>query len=89
MQTELQSKSHMLELSNCKLLKLNGVDEVVSFDDTLVVLLTPFGTLHIEGEGLHVTQLDLEKGIVILDGTITGIFYTKAKEKSGKGFARR
>lgn len=89
MESASEGKHHHLEMDNCKMLKVSGVQEVISFDDTLVVLVTPFGTLQIEGDGLHVTLLDLEQGNVAMDGSITGFFYTKIKEKGGKGFGRR
>jgi sporulation protein YabP len=84
-----QGRAHSLDMVSCKLLKISGIQEVVSFDDTLAVLITSCGTLHVEGEGLHVTLLDVELGNIALDGSITGLFYPKTKVIGGKGLGRR
>ncbi len=68
---------------------ISGVDEVMSFDEESVVLGTSFGNLNVEGDGLHMTLLDLEKGEVALDGIITGLYYTKPREKGAKLFTRK
>jgi sporulation protein YabP len=89
MESVQAGRTHRVEMENCKILKVSGVQEVISFDDTLAVLVTPCGTLQIEGEGLHVTMLNLEQENIALDGSITAFYYTKVKEKGSKGFGRR
>ena len=46
---------------------MNGVVEVLSFDDREIVLDTTEGMLVIRGEGLHVNRLTVEKGEVDID----------------------
>lgn len=79
---------HHVTMHNCKTVLVTGVKEVVSFDELAVLLITCCGQMTIEGEGLHISRLDLDRGEADIDGTVSGIYYSKIKEKSG-GFFRR
>ena len=79
---------HVVNMTDCARLSLCGVKEVASFDESLVVLITLCGVLTIEGENLHVSRLDLEKGECDVAGNVTALFYTKARERTGI-FSRR
>lgn len=79
---------HHVTMHNCKTVLITGVKEVVSFDELAVLLITSCGQMTIEGEGLRITRLDPERGEADVDGTVSGIYYSKIKEKSG-GFFRR
>lgn len=54
---------------------IDGVSDVVSFDETNVVLESICGNMAIEGEGLHITVLNIDSGRVEITGKINGIFY--------------
>lgn len=77
-------------ITDRRVLDLNGVTDVVSFDDTGAVLRTDMGMLAVDGEELHVTRLDLANGSIILTGKkINGIFYsdnTGAKSRTKRLF---
>lgn len=60
-------------------IKINGVNEVLSFDDVGVSLDTPCGSMAIEGEGLRVTTLNTDDGIVEITGKINGVYYYESK----------
>ena len=79
---------HVVNMTDCARLSLCGVREVTSFDESLVVLTTLCGILSVEGENLHVSRLDLEKGECDITGQITALLYTKARERLGF-FGRR
>ena len=67
-------------------LDIDGVSDVTSFDEMTVVLRTVLGSMTVEGEGLHMTRLDLEKGLLSLEGRISGVFYMgegKLEKKAG------
>jgi sporulation protein YabP len=84
----LTSGHHALTMDDCRRLSLTGVEEVLSFDEMTVVVVTSCGNLTVEGDGLHVSRLDLEKGECDVEGSISGFFYSKLKEKSGGLFKR-
>ena len=47
------AKSHSLELDKRERLSLSGVEDVMGFDESMVVLQTGLGRLSVRGEGLH------------------------------------
>ena len=75
---------HKLTLNERKSLTLTGVTEVVSFDDTAVVLRTSLGTLEIQGRELKLKTLSLDGGQVAVDGHIVSLFYEEPR--AGGGF---
>ena len=79
---------HKLLLDGRRRLSLDGVRDVESFDENLIVLQTERGTLVIRGEGLHLQSLSLEGGQAAVDGTVDALIYEDA-ERSGGGFLRR
>ena len=71
-------------------LELDGVQDVASFDEAAVLLQTTLGGMTIEGSGLHITRLDLEKGLLTVEGQLCGVFYTAEPcDKNKGGFLSR
>lgn len=66
---------HNLTMEDRKKLKLSGVEEVESFDDKEVVMLTTGGCLVIRGEGLSIGKLDTVSGQVDVSGHINELSY--------------
>lgn len=69
--------------------EINGVKSVISFDEESVCLETVMGELLLEGEGLNVSTLDTDKGIVHLSGRINGLYYNTDASEPKKGFFGR
>lgn len=74
---------HKLTLNERKNLSMIGVTEVVSFDDTAVVLRTAQGTLSVQGSGLQLKTLSLDGGQVAVDGTVTALIYEEPHASRG------
>lgn len=74
---------HKLTLNERKALTMTGVTEVVSFDDSAVVLHTGLGTLVIHGKELKLKTLSLDGGQVAVDGHITALIYEEPKPAGG------
>ena len=62
---------HKLTLNERRQLTMTGVTEVVSFDETAVVLHTSLGCLLIQGRDLKLKTLSLDGGQVAVDGVVT------------------
>ena len=77
---------HRLTLDERKKLSVTGVSEVVSFDDTAVVLHTQMGMLVIQGQQLQMKTLSVEGGQVAVEGTVSSLHY---EEPRGGGWLRR
>lgn len=91
MEEKVNFREHHISLANREWLEITGVREVVSFDESQVILDTDMGLLTIKGKGLHVKRLMLEKGEADLDGTADSLVYSsnEAHRKSGESlFAR-
>ena len=78
-----QAMPHSLTLSDRKKLTLTGIAEVVSFDDSCVVMRTDLGDLIVQGQQLQLKTLNPEGGSVIVEGEICALFY-EHKRASGK-----
>ena len=74
---------HKLVLNERKNLTLTGVTEVVSFDDTAVVLRTVLGDLEIQGQQLQLKNLSMDGGQVAVDGHISALLYEEPRQRGG------
>lgn len=82
-------EKHILELSERKRLVITGVTHVDNYDDREIFLQTQLGTLIIKGEGLNISELNLESGKLNVNGTINQLNYSNSQGKKGKGFLEK
>ncbi len=66
---------HDIILNSRNKLSINGIKEIVNFDENTVSLKTVCGDLIIEGEDIHINVLNIEKGEIEMNGKITGLTY--------------
>ena len=71
---------HKLTLQERKILTMTGVAEVISFEESLVVLNTSLGVLTVQGQELKLKTLSLEGGQVAVDGQISALTYEQPRE---------
>ena len=76
---EPQNLPHALTLTERKKLVLTGVTEVVSFDETIVLMHTPLGTLSVQGSGLQLKTLTPDGGNVTITGEISDLSYEQPR----------
>lgn len=82
-----KGKRQELHLLNRKLLELTGVLNVESFDSEEFLLQTELGHLTIRGHNLHIKNLNLEQGLVSIEGQVNSLSYLEpGANTSGKGF---
>ena len=81
--TDGQHIPHSLTLTERKKLTMTGAVEVVSFDETTVVVNTSLGTLVIQGQNLQLKALTLDGGNVAVEGEIAGLQYEQSRAGSG------
>ncbi len=72
-----------LTLEDRKKLTMTGVSEVLSFDESAVVLKTTLGQLTVHGRGLKLKNLSLEGGQVGVDGQIDALIFAENKPAGG------
>ena len=70
---------HKLQLDQRRQLTMTGVSEVVSFDDSTVVVQTTLGTLVVQGQELQLKNLSTEGGQIVVTGTVTALGYEEPR----------
>ena len=73
-----EEKKHRLCVQTRACAEVSGVTDVESFDEQTVVLTTDCGEMTVEGEGLHVSTLDIARGVVEIHGRIHAVVYGDA-----------
>lgn len=85
------SRPHSFLVQNRSSAAIAGVQEVISFDESQVVMDTDLGLLTIKGKELHVSRLTVEKGEVDVEGEIDSLVYSsnESYRKSGQSLLAR
>lgn len=84
MDTKLQEqRAHQVTLTEREQLTVTGVLEVLSFDESEVLLTTPHGKLLIRGQGLQVLKTDVQSGQVAVMGTVSELLYSNPIQGHG------
>lgn len=74
---------HNFSLKNRRLLEMDGVKEVVSFNEMKVVLQTNQGVVDLKGKDLNIQKLNLDDGSIRIEGFILAIEYSDRVTKKG------
>ena len=87
---ELKSSRHRILCASRSQVEITEVTGVVAFDEEEIVLETGGGKMRIVGDGLRITVLSLETGVVSAVGKIDGFSYLDdGTEKRSRFFSRR
>lgn len=79
---------HILCLNARQQLTVSGVTEVVSFEDTSVVLNTCMGALIVQGRELQLKMLSLDGGQVAVEGHVSALIYEEPRQTGGSWLRR-
>lgn len=79
---------HHLILDNQRELTLSGINDVDSFDDTVVIVYIEGGELTIKGSDLQIVRLSLETGDMQIDGHIESMAYAQVQSRASGFFGR-
>ena len=80
--------AHHILLEGREELTVSGVEEVESFDENTIVMLTVKGTLVVRGEDLHIEKLSLDGGDLKVEGSVDALNYEDEGGEGGGFFAR-
>lgn len=72
-------------LENRKKLSISGVNDVLSFDDQVVIVDTELGLLTVKGENIKITKLSLDTAEVIIEGEISNLSYSQNNPEKNSG----
>lgn len=79
---------HHVVLEGRSSLTVSGVEEVESFDENTIVMVTVKGTLVVRGDSLHIEKLSLDGGDLKVEGTVDSITYEDDGREKGGFLAR-
>ena len=74
-----------LILENRGKLSVSGVNDVLSFDDQVVMVDTELGLLTVKGENIRINKLSLDTSEVIVEGEISSLAYSQSKQDKNSG----
>ena len=74
-----------LILENRGKLSISGVNDVLSFDDQVVMVETELGLLTIKGENIRINKLSIDTSEVIVEGHISYLAYSDKELEKTKG----
>ena len=80
--------AHYLTLEDRERLTVSSVEEVESYDEATIVMITAQGVLVVRGEGLHIEKLSLDGGDLKVDGLVESLTY-EVDHRSRGGFLSR
>ena len=79
-----EKTSNKVILTDRRHLFLEGVEHVGNFDEKEIALDTNMGFLYLKGQGLHITQLSLEEGKMVVEGVISSLEFIENKTARGE-----
>lgn len=77
---------HKIILEEREKLSITGVTDVIAFDEESITADTDMGVITIRGEGLHISKLNLDEGVLQTDGNVDSIEYGDGSSSSRGGF---
>lgn len=89
-----ESKEYKIMMTNRRNAVIEGVENVESFDDHEILMETKMGVLVLKGQGLHIVQLNLDEGTLIVEGHCKTLDFiddktAKGIKDRGKGLLQR
>lgn len=71
----IEFKNQNILLEDRSKITITGVEQVESYNENTIILITAKGGMTIKGENLNIEKLNLEDGNVKIHGTVNGIVY--------------
>ena len=70
-----EGQKHCIKLEQRENIFITGVNDVISFNEDMIVIDTKMDVLVIGGQNLHVNKLNLDDGDLSVDGAINSLSY--------------
>lgn len=80
----LEERKSFIIIENRRKMTLDGVLEIISFNEEQILIITVLGNMDIRGEELKMTKLDVQNGDVVITGKISYVVYTSDEKKNKK-----
>ena len=78
----------VIKIVNGKVLTVNGVKDIVGFDEGVILLTTSNGKLTVEGKDLRIESLNKNGGELLINGKISGVYKSDAEQARHTFFSK-
>lgn len=85
----LSSTDHLVTVRNRKRMDMTSVKSIDRFDQEEFYVKTSQGFLLIRGEELRIVHLDVDKGLLTIEGHVKLMQYDEEDATLGKGFLQK
>jgi len=85
----IPSGDHVISLRNRKRMDLTSVKSIERFDQEEFAVLTSQGHLSIKGDDLRIVHLDVDKGLLTLEGHVRTFQYDEEERDQSKNFLHK
>lgn len=83
-----KNSTHNVIIENREKLMLSGVEDVISFDELELEIVTNLGELTVRGEMLNIENLNRDTGDMLVTGKVNELMYADKKPEQ-KGFFKK
>lgn len=84
MTNQVQRESHRVVIEDRECIKISGVDDVESFEESEVIAYTNMGVLTLRGSDFKISKLNVDSGELVINGELDSMVYSGAAgEKTG------
>lgn len=81
---QMQSGGHRVVAEGRECIKITGVEDVESFEESEVIAYTNMGVLTLHGSDFKINKLNVESGELIINGELDSMAYSGSSgEKTG------
>jgi sporulation protein YabP len=80
----LSKTPHKVVIDSREKVIITGVEDVDSFNENEVIMLTNHGFITVTGEDLHISKLNLDEAQLVVTGMIQSIDYADHEEERAK-----
>lgn len=85
-----ENREHRVIMENRERLTITAVEDIESFDEEKVVVITEMGTMTVSGGDFRINRLNVDDGQIVIEGEIDEVEYSNmVKDDRGSGFFGR
>lgn len=86
---QIEQKKHSVSMKSREKLDIDGVIDILEFDNNTVNVKTTMGILSVEGDGLKIISMSKESGQIYIEGKVDSLYYYEiSNEKKSSIFKR-
>lgn len=77
----VEVRPHKVTIEGRERMTVTSVEDVDSFNENEIIFLTGLGMMTVTGEDLHIAKLNLEEGVLVIDGALESVDYADHEEE--------